>query len=138
LNLHYRTHKHDGQIHHVYRLNLCDVDLHVNPSVIGQIRMFFRKLDSGPSAGSVVESAMIGQGSMKSGAANGILPSDVESAMIGQGSMKSGAANGILPKFSLSNLCGADGTLFAGVSIDHFPFLDTDCTYGYSFGFRNS
>ena len=135
LNLHYRTHKHDGQIHHVYRLNLCDVDLHVNPSVIGQIRMFFRKLDSGPSAGSVVESAMIGQGSMKSGAANGILPSDVESAMIGQGSMKSGAANGILPKFSLSNLCGADGTLFAGVSIDHFPFLDTDCTYGYSFGF---
>jgi len=135
LNLHYRTHKHDGQMHHVYRLNLCDVDLHVNPSVIGQIRMFFRKLDSGPSAGSVVESAMIGQGSMKSGAANGILPSDVESAMIGQGSMKSGAANGILPKFSLSNLCGADGTLFAGVSIDHFPFLDTDCTYGYSFGF---
>jgi hypothetical protein len=34
----------------------------------------------------------------------------------------------------LSNLCGADGTLFAGVSIEHFPFLDTGCTYGYSFG----
>ncbi|OEL27452.1 putative vacuolar protein sorting-associated protein 13A [Dichanthelium oligosanthes] len=111
LNLHYRTHKHDDQIHHVYRLNLHDVDLHVNPSVIGQIRMFLINLDSGPSVGS-----------------------DVESAMIGQGSMKSGATNGILPKFSLSNLCGADGTLFAGISVDHFPFLDTDYTCGYSFG----
>ncbi|WVZ95400.1 hypothetical protein U9M48_041168 [Paspalum notatum var. saurae] len=110
LNLHYRTHKHDDQIHHVYKLNLCDVDLHVNPSVIGKIRMFLRNLDSGASVGS-----------------------DVESAMTGQNSMKSGAANGILPKFSLSNLCSADGTLFAGVSVDHFPFLNADYTYGYNF-----
>ncbi|CAO2190040.1 unnamed protein product [Urochloa humidicola] len=110
LNLHYRTHKHDDQMHHVYRVNICDVDLHVNPSVIGQIQMFLRNLDSGPSVGS-----------------------DIESAMIGEGSMKSGATNGMLPKFALSNLCGADGTLFAGVSVDHFPFLDTDYTYGYSF-----
>jgi len=87
-------------MHHVYQLNLSDVDLHVNPSVIGQIRMFLRKLDSGPS-----------------------VSSDVESTMIGQSSMKSGATNGILPKFSLSNLCGADGTVFAGVSVDQFPFL---------------
>ncbi|KAJ1266962.1 hypothetical protein BS78_07G020000 [Paspalum vaginatum] len=111
LNLHYRTHKHDNQIHHVYQLNLCDVDMHVNPSVIGQIRMFLRNLDSGASVGS-----------------------DVESAMTGQNSMKSGAANGILPKFSLSNLCSADGSLFAGVSVDHFPFLDADYTYEYNFG----
>ncbi|AQK78313.1 pleckstrin homology (PH) domain-containing protein, partial [Zea mays] len=111
LDLHYRTHKHDDQIHHVYRLILCDVDLHVNPSVIGQIRMFLRKLDSGPSIGS-----------------------DVESTMIGQSSMKSGAANGILPMFFLSNLCGADGTVFAGVSVDHFPFLVADHSCGYNFG----
>ena len=111
LNLHYRTHKHDDQMHHLYQLNLCDVDLHVNPSVIGQIKMFLRKLDSGPSVGS-----------------------DVESTMIGQSSMKSRATNGILPKFSLSNLCGADGTVFAGVSVDHFPFLVADYSCGYSFG----
>lgn len=111
LNLHYRTHKHDNQMHHVYRLNLCDVDLYVNPSVIGQIRMFLRNLDSGSSVGS-----------------------NVESTIIFQSSMKSGAANGILPKFSLSNLCGADGTLFAGVSVDHFPFLVADHNCGYSFG----
>lgn len=111
LDLHYRTHKHDDQIHHVYRLILCDVDLHVNPSVIGQIRMFLRKLDSGPSIGS-----------------------DVESTMIGQSSMKSGATNGILPMFFLSNLCGADGTVFAGVSVDHFPFLVADHSCGYNFG----
>ncbi|TKW09291.1 hypothetical protein SEVIR_6G085000v4 [Setaria viridis] len=111
LNLHYRTHMYDDQMHHVYQLNIRDVDLHVNPSVIGQIRMFLRNLDSGPSVGSVIESAMIDQGSRKSG-----------------------ANNGMLPKFSLSNLCGADGTLFTGVSVDHFPFVDTDYTYGYSFG----
>ncbi|KAF8712705.1 hypothetical protein HU200_028469 [Digitaria exilis] len=111
LNLHYTTHKLDDQMHHVYQLKLRDVDLHVNPSIIGQIQMFFRNLDPGPSVGS-----------------------DDESAMIGQASLKSRAANGILPKSSLSNLCGEDATLFAGVSVDHFPFLDTDYTYGYSFG----
>lgn len=111
LNLQYRTHKHDDQMHHVYQLNLYDVDLHVDPSVIGQIRMFLRKLDPGPSVGS-----------------------DVESTMIGQSSMKSGATNGILSKFSLSNLCGADGTVFAGVSVDHFPFLVADYSCGNSFG----
>jgi hypothetical protein len=111
LNLHYRTHMYEDQMHHVYQLNIHDVDLHVNPSVIGQIWMFFKNLDSGPSVGSVIKSAMIDQGSMKSG-----------------------ANNGMLPKFSLSNLCGADGTLFAGVSVDHFPFVDTDYTNEYSFG----
>ncbi|KAL6659540.1 hypothetical protein ACP70R_003580 [Stipagrostis hirtigluma subsp. patula] len=111
LNLHYRTHKHGGQTHHVYQLNLHDVDLHVNPSVIGQIRRFLRHLDSVPLVGS-----------------------DVGPSTHGQSSMKSAAANGMPSKFSLSNLCGADGTLFAGVSVDHFPFLDMDFACGYNFG----
>ncbi|KAL6856895.1 hypothetical protein ACP4OV_018277 [Aristida adscensionis] len=115
LNLHYRGHKHDDQIHHVYQLNLHDVDLHVNPSIIGQIRRFLAKLDSVP-----------------------LVSADVGSSMRGQSSMKSEAANGIPPKFSLSNLCGSDGTLFAGISVDQFPFLDTNFTYGYNFGYSGT
>ncbi|TVU00729.1 hypothetical protein EJB05_53839 [Eragrostis curvula] len=111
LNLHYRTHKHDGQMHHVYQLNLQDVDLYVYPSVIGQIRSFLGNLDSVPS-----------------------VDSDVGPSTRRQNSLESRATNGLLPKFSLSNLCCPDRTLFAGVSVDHFPFLDTDSTCGYNFG----
>jgi hypothetical protein len=111
LNLHYRTHKHDGQLHHLYQLKLNDVDLHVNPSVIGQIWGFLRNLESVH-----------------------LVNSDVGSSTLNQSSLKSRAINDLLPKFALSNLCGADGTLFAGISVDHFPFLDTDSTCGHKFG----
>lgn len=111
LNLYYRTHKHDGQMHLVYQINLHDIDLHVNPYVIGQIRSFLRNLESIPS-----------------------VDSDIGSSTAHQSSLKSGPMNDLLPKFSLSNLCGADGTLFAGIPVAHFPFLDADSTCGHNFG----
>lgn len=103
LKLHYRTHKYNGQVHHVYQLNVNDVDLHVHPSVFGQINKFLRSLDALSTAGSVVVS-----------------PS------LDHSSMKSKAANAKFPKLLLSNFCQAESTLYGGVSVDHFPFLHAD------------
>uniref|UniRef100_A0A453S1U3 Vacuolar protein sorting-associated protein 13 VPS13 adaptor binding domain-containing protein n=1 Tax=Aegilops tauschii subsp. strangulata TaxID=200361 RepID=A0A453S1U3_AEGTS len=102
LKLHYRTHKYNDQIHHVYQLNLNDVDLHVHPSVFGQIKKFLSNLDAVSPGGSAVVSSM------------------------DQSSMKPKAANAKFPKLSLADICGAGSTSFGGVSVDHFPFLHAD------------
>ncbi|VAI88392.1 unnamed protein product [Triticum turgidum subsp. durum] len=103
LKLHYRTHKYNDQIHHVYQLNLNDVDLHVHPSVFGRIKKFLSNLDAVSPGGSAVVSSTMDQSSMK--------PK---------------AANAKFPKLSLSDICGAESTSFGGVSVDHFPFLHAD------------
>ncbi|EMS47217.1 Putative vacuolar protein sorting-associated protein 13A [Triticum urartu] len=103
LKLHYKTHKYNDQIHHVYQLNLNDVDLHVHPSVFGQIKKFLSNLDAvSPGGSAVVSSSM------------------------DQSSMKPKAANAKFPKLSLSDICGAESASFGGVSVDHFPFLHAD------------
>uniref|UniRef100_A0A0E0LQM8 C2 domain-containing protein n=1 Tax=Oryza punctata TaxID=4537 RepID=A0A0E0LQM8_ORYPU len=108
LKLHYRTLKYEDQMHHVYQLNLNDVDLHVIPSVFGQIRRFLNSLDAAyPDGTNVVFSEP-----------------DL-------GSMKLGAANTKFPKFALSSFCGVDSTLFAGIPVDHFPFVRMDFISGY-------
>lgn len=103
LKLHYRTHKYNDQMHHVYQLNLNDVDLHVHPSVFGQIKKFLSNLDAVSPGGSAVVSSTMDQSSMK--------PK---------------AANAKFPKLSWSDICGAESTSFGGVSVDHFPFLHAD------------
>ncbi|PNT66537.1 hypothetical protein BRADI_3g13757v3 [Brachypodium distachyon] len=110
LKLHYKTHKYNEQVHHVYQLNLNDVDLHVNPSVFGQINKFLRNLDAVSPAGSAVVSKAADQSSMK--------PE---------------TANAKFPNLSLSNFCGTESTSFGGVSVDHFPFLHTDIISGHNF-----
>ncbi|XP_040382901.1 uncharacterized protein LOC102719317 isoform X2 [Oryza brachyantha] len=108
LKLHYRTHKYQDQMHQVYQLNINDVDLHVIPSVFGQIRRFLKFLD-------------------------GVYPdgTDVFLSELDLGSMRFGAADAKFPKFALSNFCGVDGTLFAGVPVDHFPFVRMDLISGH-------
>uniref|UniRef100_A0ACD5WZJ8 Uncharacterized protein n=1 Tax=Avena sativa TaxID=4498 RepID=A0ACD5WZJ8_AVESA len=101
--LHYRTHKNNEQVHHVYQLNLNDVDLHVHPSVFGQIKKFLRSLDALSSSGSVVVSPALDHSSTKSK-----------------------VANAKFPKLSLPNFCQAESTSYGGVSVDHFPFLHAD------------
>uniref|UniRef100_A0A0E0AQ59 Uncharacterized protein n=1 Tax=Oryza glumipatula TaxID=40148 RepID=A0A0E0AQ59_9ORYZ len=108
LKLHYRTLKYEDQMHHVYQLNLNDVDLHLIPSVFGQIRRFLKSLDAAyPDGTNVVLSEL-----------------DL-------GSMKLGSANTKFPKFALSSFCGVDGTLFAGIPVDHFPFVRMDFISGH-------
>ncbi|EEC82816.1 hypothetical protein OsI_27603 [Oryza sativa Indica Group] len=108
LKLHYRTLKYEDQMHHVYQLNLNDVDLHLIPSVFGQIRRFLKSLDAAyPDGTNVVLSEL-----------------DL-------GSMKLGSANTKFPKFALSGFCGVDGTLFAGIPVDHFPFVRMDFISGH-------
>jgi hypothetical protein len=103
LKLHYRTHKYNELVHHVYQLNLNDVDLHVHPSVFGQINKFLRSLDALSPAASVVVSPALDHTSMKSK-----------------------AATSKFSKLSLSNFCEAESTSYGGVSVDHFPFLHAD------------
>ncbi|CAM0910801.1 unnamed protein product [Alopecurus aequalis] len=103
LKLHYKTHKYNEQVHHVYELNLNDVDLHVHPSVFGQINKFLRNLDALSPAGSVAVSSALDHSSMKSK-----------------------AADTKFPKISLSKFCQAESTSYGGVSVDHFPFLHAD------------